>query len=455
MMKKLWFQWFILLLTLSFSVTGQEVEISMDHPGRVQAGEDFMVTVNIHKGSLSDYSRFSQDLPYGLTASNVNSPNADFSFDNQRIRIIWLKLPDEETVKVTYRVTVHERLKGTFVLGGVFAYVVEDERKFLNFKQSGEIAIVPDPSVDPALVVDIKDFRETLERGPAAGPGEPYAMVIRQEPEVLTSGGYLVRLLIRNPDGSRYAKIEETIPSGYIFEKVDSHGAIESFAAGTVKFIWMRLPEEQVFEVVYRLVPKRDEPQGNMEIEGLFTYTIGDDSRVTGIKQVDVPLEQLSQPEKRNLLLTGHIPGGTQRQGDGGRQQASGGGSGQQGSASQTTGQVGTAAGSVRTPEQGTSQGAIAGTSVLPAGTGTYFRVQLIATGTAFDASSLFRGRGLDREVYVEQHEGLYKYTAGSFQTYREAAQYRDRVETIPEVEGPFVVAYRNGRRIPVDPAQR
>ena len=445
MMKKLWFQWSISLLILSASVAGQEVEISMDHPGRVQAGEEFLVTVTISKGSLTDYSRFSQDLPYGLTASNVSSPNADFSFDNQRIRIIWLKLPDEGVVKVTYKIMVNERLKGTFVLGGVFAYVVEDERKFLNFEQSGEIAIVPDPSLDPALVVDIKDFRETLEREPVAGPGEPYAMVIRQEPELLASGGYLVRLLINNPEGSRYAKIEENIPSGYIFETVDSHGGIESFAASTVKFIWMRLPEEQVFEVVYRLVPKRDEPQGNMEVEGLFTYTIGDDSRVVEITQVDVSLERLSQPEKRNLLLTGHIPEGSRRARDGGRQQASTAGSGQQAST----------AGSVRTPEQSAMQGVIAGTRVLPAGTGTYYRVQLIATSNAFDANSLFRGRGLDREVYVEQHEGLYKYTAGSFQSYREAAQYRDRVERIPEVDGSFIVAYRNGRRIPMDPAQR
>ncbi len=91
-MKKInsiWLGTAMFFLTLSLS--GQEVEISIDHPNEVKAGEVFEVTVTIKKGTLTDYSRFSQDLPLGLTATNVSSPNADFSFDNQRIRIIWLK----------------------------------------------------------------------------------------------------------------------------------------------------------------------------------------------------------------------------------------------------------------------------------------------------------------------------------------------------------------------------
>ncbi len=151
----------ITMLCLSFSLNGQEVEISIDHPDQVRAGEEFSVTVTINKGSLTDYSRFSQDLPLGLTASNVSSTNADFSFDNQRIRIIWLKLPGSDEVKVTYNVHVNERLKGSFILGGVFAYVVEDERKFLNFERSSEIAIIPSSSVDPSLIVDIRNFKGT------------------------------------------------------------------------------------------------------------------------------------------------------------------------------------------------------------------------------------------------------------------------------------------------------
>ena len=74
--------------------------------------------------------------------------------------------------------------------------------------------------------------------------------------------------------------------------------------------------------------------------------------------------------------------------------------------------------------------------------------MQLIATETPFNARELFTMEGIDREVYVELHDGLYKYTAGSFKTYSQASAYRDRAESLPSADGPFVVAYRDGIRV-------
>ena len=418
------------ILGLSFSLKGQEVEISIDHPERVNAGENFTVTVTIKKGSLTDYSRFSQDLPLGLAATNVSSPNADFSFDEQRVRIIWLKLPEANEIKVSYLVSVDARLKGKFSLGGVFAYVVGDERKFLNFDQQKPITIVPSNSVDQSLIVDIQDFRggkapvtpPTVSRGVG-----PFAMAVRQRPALLNTGGYLVHLLIDNPPGSKYAKVEESIPSGYQFEEVNSSGGIFSHAASTVKFIWMKMPEQSEFEVVYRLVPKQNEPQGNMLIEGLLTYTAGNENRVVEIVQMDVSLDNLSATQKRDLLATGKVP-----------------------QATRTTPPVQTAS-TTNPPVQTVSRPSgrvIANTKVLDRGTGVYFRIQLTANMNAFDATTFYREAGVDREVFVEQHNGYYKYTVGPFQTYSQAMSYKENVENIQEVQGAFVVGYNNGNRV-------
>ena len=181
---------------------------------------------------------------------------------------------------------VDERLKGKFKLGGVFAYVVNEERKFLNFEKSDEISIVPSATIDPSLIVDIKDFKGGPSRTPVAvtAENEPFAMAIRQKPVLMSSGGYFIKVLIQNPAGSKYAKVEEIIPSGYLFESVDPHEAIESFSSSTVKFIWMKLPEEPEFEVSYRLVPKRDEPQGAMFIKGQLTYSSGNENKIVDIK---------------------------------------------------------------------------------------------------------------------------------------------------------------------------
>jgi len=437
------------MLCLSFSVMGQEVEISIDHPDQVNAGAEFTVTVTINKGSLTDYSRFSQDLPLGLIATNVNSPNADFSFDNQRIRIIWLKLPDSDKVKVSYNVLVNERLKGSFVLGGVFAYVLEDERKFLNFERSGEISIIPSSSVDPSLIVDIKDFKGGTEVATAtADPrDEAFAMVIRQKPVMEGNGGYLVRLLINNPAGSKYAKIEETIPAGYIFEEVNSSNGIVSYAASTVKFIWMTLPEKAEFEVVYRLVPKQNEPQRAMVIEGLFTYTSGNENQLVEVKEMNVSINGLSPAEKRDLLVTGNVPGGARKSSE----------TAQRPPRNTTTPRVTETkpTSDTRSEPAGASGNTIENTRVLSAGAGLYYRVQVGANQDPFDARSFFRNAGVDQEVLVERHEGWYKYTAGSFQSYDQALTYRNQIERLSDIMGSFVVTYRDGRRVPLNSTRR
>ena len=436
-MKYLTYCLAVSMFFLSFSLSGQEVEISMDHPDRVTAGEDFTVTVTIKKGSLTDYSRFSQDVPEGLSATNVSSPNADFSFDEQRVRIIWLKMPKANEISVSYQISVDSRLKGSFTLGGVFAYVVNDERKFLNIGQNREITIIPSSTIDPAHQVAIGDFEGGDVVVPAATPtGTGFAMAVRQKPDLQTNGSYLVRLLINNPIGSKYAKVEETIPSGYQVEEVNSNDGIVSHAASTVKFIWMTLPEQPEFEVVYRLVPKQNEPQGNMLIEGLLTYTAGNENMVTEVIQMEISLENLSRAQKRALLDKGTAPAVSER----------------------STPPVNTRTTPVveretRPPattsnvRTGTNR-VIVNTKVLDPGTGNFYRVQLSANLNAFDANALYRQLGVDREVFVEQHQGFFKYTVGSFQTYEQALSYKDRVDVLPEVVGAFVVGYRNGNRV-------
>jgi hypothetical protein len=435
MMKNLFLCLVISMFSLTTMVLGQEVEISIDHPPRVNAGEAFTVSVTISKGSLTDYSRFSQDLPLGLSATNVSSPNADFSFDNQRIRIIWLKMPESNQITISYKVMVDPRLKGSFVLGGVFAYVVENDRKFLNFDENELITIVPNSSVDPALVVDIRDFKGGEAAPVAARSGEVFAMAVRQKPELLNNGGYLVRLLVNNPSGSKYAKIEETIPFGYMFEEVNSNEGIVSHAASTVKFIWMKLPQTTEFEVVYRLVPKQNEPQGDMIIDGMLTYTAGNDNKIVEVKEMDVYIQEMTQVQKRNLLAIGTVPARTAR----------------------STANV-TKPPETVTPRQPAASTSVAGsasgkvimnTRVLDYGTGAYYRVQLSANRNAVDAVTYYRDAGLDREVLVEQHEGYYKYTVGPFSTYQQAVSYKNQIDGLAEIDGSFVVAYRDGRRVP------
>ena len=202
----------------------------------------------------------------------------------------------------------------------------------------------------------------------------------------------------------------------------------------------MSLPKDPLFEIEYKLAPLDNQPQGEMVLEGLLTRTSGNENQLDEVKEMNVNFDDLDQDEKMNLLLTGFIPGGAGKS-DGKVVQ-------------QTTVKKPDPKPPVGQPAS-TSDKIIVNTRVLSAGAGVYFRVQVTANLTAIDARSHYRNEGLDQEVLVEIHDGWYKYTAGSFQSYDQAVAYRNRVERLSSVSGSFVVAYRDGRRVSINSARR
>jgi|SRR6056297_933735 len=140
----------LILLWITAPVMAQQIpiELRLEAPDTVVAGNEFEVSFTLNKGDLSDYSRFSQQVPEGFAASNIQSPNADFSFSEQRVRVIWLKLPPEQEITVRYALRSHERISGTLDLGGTFAYVEEGERQFIELEDTRQVEVLPNPAID-------------------------------------------------------------------------------------------------------------------------------------------------------------------------------------------------------------------------------------------------------------------------------------------------------------------
>jgi N-acetylmuramoyl-L-alanine amidase len=102
----------------------------------------------------------------------------------------------------------------------------------------------------------------------------------------------------------------------------------------------------------------------------------------------------------------------------------------------------------------GTGSSGIPDRQRLPVQDGIYYRVQLAAGSWFTDADKTFAANNLTRPVLVERHNGLYKYTVGSFSNYDQANEFRKTVVS-RGVSGAFVVAYRNGKRINVIDARK
>lgn len=435
----------ICICFLAFNLVSaqDQVTVRMSVPAQVQAGQEFMVSIAVDKGNLEEFSRFQQELPAGLTAVQENSGAADYSFDNQRVRFIWLKLPAEPSINLTYRVQVHQRLKGTFTLGGEFSYVELNERKSVAIENQ-VVSITPSPDVLAGQQIDVSDFETVMAAEMAAMSSSIGVTCIRQTPYISRTGNdILVNLLIYKKDMNKFAKIEEQIPAGFEARSMESRDGLFTFKDGIAKFVWMNLPAVPGYTISYRLIPGSRQTIEGLNITGQLSYIVEGKNIDVDIVQKDVDLSGVTDQNVEEMMAMidrGEAPSPVETE----------------------TRTVETAPPApvkeetvleetpvTRQTASTTPPGMlrrIPANQLLAVQDGVYFRVQLAATRRFRNADLTYAGYGLSRPVKVETHEGWYKYTAGSFDTYQKARDFKNQV-TGKGIEGAFIVSYRSGNR--------
>jgi hypothetical protein len=484
------------LILLNVFYQQGEVDVKINAPSEVDAGGVFRVKLVMTKSQLEGFSRFAQDLPAGLTASSVVSANADFTFQENRLRLIWLKLPSSDTVQVTYEIKVNERLKGTFSLGGRFSYIEENQRKSVEVLPL-QIRINPSPAIDPRLIVDIKNFKDKVIQD-YSGTTNTHVACIRQKPDLTYSqGGIIVSLLVNKEKLEKFAKIEEIIPAGYSAIALDKKDAIFTFRDQTVKFLWMTLPSEPWFTVSYKLVPLSGEQSHTINLKGIFSYIDGKKTGSVDIVEQDVSFDALTQVHVDQMLASMKNFGtsDTSKQVDQTNLLAGTDKIKTNTTTTSTTHQNNTTATNtldkngkdakqtvavnpindksktIITPVAKDSNGSnslyakikrttakilnersVMAYSLEPE-TGIYYRVQIAAGHQPVNMKKYFRKMNFREKIRTEQHEGWFKYSIGSWAQYRDARDYRVQIRNTSTVKDAFVAAYNTGKRITVQEA--
>jgi len=449
---------FLNLLVVFFISNFQAADVSlrMDAPQEVTAGTEFEVRITVNKGDVESFSRFQQVIPAGLSASSYLSSNADFTFEDKRIRMIWLKLPEDNEFTFIYKVKADERLKGTFSVGGKFSFIEDNERKSVTLT-SQSITINPSPVIDPNLIVDISEFEEkVIQYIPAASMESENIACIRQKPFLGDAGDeYIINLLVNKEDKKKFAKIEEDIPYGYTAVNIDDKNGIFTFKDQKAKFLWMNLPAESFYIVSYRLIPKNDAKLGSPVVSGKFSYLVDEKTISINVVEKDLDLASITSEQLQSIiteLKTQPLP-----------------------LLAEVEQKVPDAEVKTDVPENlvvEEEKQPVKSDVTKPKGTktkkykfkrdlayvlepesGIYYRVQVAAGHKPVDIKRYFKKYKLEREVRKEFHENWLKYSVGSFEIYKEARDYRINIWNTTDIDDAFVSAYNNGIRITVQEA--
>jgi hypothetical protein len=435
-----------LLWILVFQIFPGGVSVTLLAPAEVTAGTEFEVKLTLNKSDLEGFSRFQQSIPPGLEALSASSANADFSFSENRLRLIWLRMPKEEEISVTYKIKVDPRLKGSFDLGGKFSYIDNNERKSVDVTPRS-VTILPSPDIDPSLIVDISEFEKRII--PRVTPVSEESLniaCVRQKPFTGAAfGEYVVNILVNKADKKKFAKVEETVPEGYTAVALDTKDAIFTFKNQTVKFLWMNLPADPYFTISYRLIPKNQAKLEAPHVKGTFSYMVEDKTISLPIIQRDVDLAALSDDAVKNLVTdVKNNPVDLPLE--------------EPGPLAVTETEKVKEEPVKKEPERTEikikkPKDESALSYSLEPESGVYYRVQVAAGHKAVNVERYFKKYNLGKEVRKEMHEGWLKYSIGSFAVYKEARDYRVHIWNTTPIKDAFVSAYNSGKRITVQEA--
>jgi hypothetical protein len=419
----------------------------------------YIIEVSIEKGSIFGFAKFQQNIPKGFTAHPVQTADASFTFDDDKIKFIWMAIPELNIVKVSYALTATQDAPEEGFIAGKFSYIEDNERKSYDI-----------PGISINIVTDVP----VIEKIPA------FASATRRVQQ-LSDDEYEVTVTVNKSGIQGFAKLEEYLPEGSQASVKTNNKAVFSQIDEKAKYIWMSIPDMETLEVSYTVKNSEDilstlsSMQGNFsfldETETKTVAVIGSESLPAAIassetiEPVEATTPEISQesatlanetkepevmanndsklaPAIEDETVVVVAPEKTE---------------------SKTTNIEPTAEPVIASaPSVALSNGTdnqMASNSTKPSAipspeNGVAYKVQVVAGHKMVTEAYLRKEYKFHDPFAIENHEGWIKYTTGQFDEYKGARDKREQIaQAGHNFPGPFVTAYNSGERITVQEA--
>jgi len=122
------------LTIINFSVLVAQVSITANLPTQMVANSKFTTEVKIVKGELSNFAKYQIDVPLGYMITPLEIKGGNFTFENQRAKLVWVSLPADESFSITYQIEVTASAADTGILAQKFYYLENNEKKEVETK---------------------------------------------------------------------------------------------------------------------------------------------------------------------------------------------------------------------------------------------------------------------------------------------------------------------------------
>ena len=324
---------------------------------------------------------------------------------------------------------------------------------------------------------------------------------------------FTVELTIKKGNIKSFAKVQQELPPGFTATAIETQQANFSFNNQVVKFIWKSLPEESEFQLSYKVTVSTDQVPGIKAISGIFAYLENNERKIVEIPTEEILIRSSAslssdattettkaEPVDETALIVESQPPSTQEGEESisadtkeDREEAVLKGeetttlteppivSTQDESLEETVEEKIAKKEIIKEPVKEVEKLAeftketaatlnfeprtsipetpsklakpVPADIAPPIKSSVEFRVQIAASSKKVSNSHFLNKYNISERIHYEVHNEMNKYTVGSFSNYKSAKEHMSYIRNNKGVEGAFVTAYKNNKRITVQKA--
>lgn len=120
------------LLTICsfFGVTAfyAQITITANIPS-ISAGSSTEAEIKISKGTVANFAKYQMDVPTGIIVSAVDAKSGNFTFENQRAKIVWVSIPSDAEFTIKLKIQAASNAPNPSVFNQKFYYLENSEKK--------------------------------------------------------------------------------------------------------------------------------------------------------------------------------------------------------------------------------------------------------------------------------------------------------------------------------------
>lgn len=439
----------ILLAVATFAIMTVKPAVTVKSlvPQLANPGDEFMVKVSIDKGPISKGAVLQQAIPNGFTATAIENEGAHFYFENQMVRFVWDKMPAKHTLVVAYKIKVDISVEGFKKLNGTFIYEQDNNTAQADLP-TNLLYITNDFPISNAKQITGNAGSLSVRRTVNTGKGE-------------FANGSRITIDINNENETGFASWTDQIPDGYTVEVNAANNATFSTEGSKVKFYWEEMPKEKSWSFSYTIYSADNSPVVDTpELIGIMVYGTPEMLKTcipanenftshlpatannlispiegTTVTEVDIPVTEAITEKSSATTEETELPVAELN------------------ATSDETEQNIAQPLADLSSEKEESIVAPPPSAIPTVQRGTYYRVQIAATKRSpLRDSEFFQTKyNIQRPVDMIEQDGWKKYCIGTFARLEPAKSFAN--ETRSSIPDAFVVAYRDGVRVPVEEA--